>query len=252
MKITIITVCKNSEQFLQETIDSVISQTYNDIEYIVIDGASIDNTIKIIEDNAKHIHYWISESDNGMYCAINKGLSIATGDYVLILNSDDVLANCDTIETVVKEINKEKLDFYFGNIVKCKSIEITKTQLFNVSYNQLLYSKHCTFVPHPCLFISKNLNLKLGGYNDTFKYASDYDYILRALNTTGVKGVHISTFITKFRLHPNSITASGKINKEREAILLLHGYLNKSKLKRVFYYYILWIYYKIINLKYKI
>ncbi len=249
LKISIITVCKNSEQFLNETIGSIISQTYQDIQYIVIDGNSTDSTVDIIKKYADKISYWVSEEDGGMYDAINKGLKMATGDYILVLNSDDVLASDNIIQTIAEEIQKDRLDYYYGNIIKLKENTNKKVKLFPVSFRQLLFSTHGTFVPHPCFFISNKLNQLLGGYNLNFKYASDYDYILRVLNTKGAMGKYLDVYVTKFRIHNNSITASGKIDEERKKILLQHGYYQQPYLKRTFYYYLLWVYYKIINLK---
>ncbi len=246
-KISIITVCRNSEKYISETINSVISQGYKNIEYIIIDAKSSDSTVDIIKQNTQHISFWISEEDKGMYDAINKGLKKATGDYILVLNSDDVLTHENVIEDAVTEMTKERLDYYYGNIVKVKDGRSKNVKLFNVTYSQLLLSTHGTFAPHPCFFISKKLNANLGGYNLAYKYASDYDYILRALKTTKVRGKYLDIYITKFRIHDNSITASGKIDEERKKILDKHGYYKKPYFKRSFYYYMLWIYYKMIN-----
>lgn len=248
-KITIITVCKNSERFLAETIESVVNQTYKqNIEYIIIDGKSNDRSVDIIKRYSSNISCWISEKDNGMYEAINKGLHISTGDYILILNSDDVLASNDTISKVVEEINIEKLDYYHGNIIKSKDGNYKRVKLFPVTFRQLLLSTHSTFVHHSCFLISSNLNKILGGYDLRYRYASDYDYILRVLSTKNIKGKHLNIFITKFRIHEMSITASGKIHSERIEILKQHGYYQLPYLKRIYFYYTLWIYYKIINL----
>jgi glycosyltransferase involved in cell wall biosynthesis len=248
LKITIITVCKNSELFLSETIESVINQTYPNIQYIVIDGKSTDATLDIIKQYSKNIDIWFSEADGGMYYAINKGLQLATGDYILILNSDDVLITNDTIKNVVDRIGSKNLDYYYGNIIKSKDGKYKKVRLFPVTFKQLLLSTHCTFVHHSCFFISAKFNQVLGGYNQQYKYASDYDYILRALATKGSKGKYIDLYISKFRIHDNSISASGKIDEERKKILGQHGYYQRPYLIRLFFYYTLWIYYKIINL----
>lgn len=248
LKITIITVCKNSEGFLTETIDSVINQNYQNIEYIIIDGKSIDGTIDIIQNHSHHISFWLSEEDYGMYDAINKGLTIATGDYILILNSDDVLASNDTINNVVNEISNERLDYYYGNMIKSKDGKIKKVKLFTVTFKQLLLSTHGTFAQHPCFFASAKLNKTLGGYDLKYKYASDYDYILRALSAKKTKGKHLDIFITKFRIHDLSITASGKIDSERKEILKQHGFFKFSHFTRLYFFYILWIYYKMTNL----
>lgn len=244
--ITIITVTKNSERFLQETIDSVAQQTYPYIDHLIIDGASTDQTISIIQKNNQRLAYWESNPDNGMYEAINKGLKKSQGDYILVLNSDDALSDVSVIEKMVNEIQKDYLDYYYGNIIKWKNEKLIKSRLFNVNYNQLLFSTHGTFVPHPCFIVSKSLNEKLFGYKTTYKYASDYDYILRALKIG--EGRHISVYMTKFRFHENSITSSGKINKERLDILKDHGYEESNKLKRILWFYLLWFYYKILNI----
>jgi glycosyltransferase involved in cell wall biosynthesis len=246
LKISIITVCKNRDKYLQETINSVAQQTFKNIEYIIIDGGSTDKTIQIIEANADKIHYWISEPDKGMYFAINKGLSVATGDYILILNSDDILVDNNVIFNVVNEINKDKLDYYHGNIIKWRDGNEKRKRLFRTNFKQLLLSKHGTFVPHPCFFISKSLNETLGGYDLTYKYASDFDYILRALKESK-RGRHLKIFITKFRIHPETISSAGYIDKDRFKILNQHGYLNYLFLTRIVYFIILWGYYKLRN-----
>lgn len=247
LKISIITVCKNSELYIEETIKSVLEQTYEFIEYIVIDGQSTDQTLSIIKNYCHGISYWASETDIGMYDAINKGLKKSTGDYILVLNSDDFLVDKNTIKKVVEEILKEKKSYYYGNLVKKKNERIKKVRLFRVSFLQLLLSTHCTFVPHPCFFISKELNNKLQGYNTTYKYAADYDYILNALSV-GTKGKHISMYVTVFRMHEGSITASGKIDTERKDILKKHGYFRISFAIRFVSFFVLWSYYKMINI----
>jgi glycosyltransferase involved in cell wall biosynthesis len=248
LKITIITVCKNSEGFLDETIKSVINQTYKNVQYIIIDGNSTDGTVEIIKKHSARISFWLSEEDGGMYNAINKGLKHSTGNYILILNSDDVLASDETVKNVVRQIENERLDYYYGNIIKSKNGKDKKVKLFPVSFKQLLLSTHGTFVPHPCFLISAELNNKLNGYDQQYKYASDYDYILRALSAPGSKGKYIDGYISKFRIHENSITAGGNIDIERKTIIQRHGYFQYNYFSRWASYYTLWIYYKLINL----
>lgn len=250
IKISIITVCKNRAKYLPETINSVIQQSYMNIEYIIIDGGSTDGTIKIIKNNAEHIDFWISESDKGMYFAINKGLAVATGDYILILNSDDVLANNMVIYNVVEEIKKDKLDYYHGSIINLKQGKEKRKRLFSVDFKKLLLSRHGTFVSHPCFFISRKLNETLGGYNLVFKYASDFDYILRALKQSK-KGRHLNIFITKFRIHNETISSAGLINIDRYEILKRHGYYDYSYIFRKLSFVVLWTYYKLINIQIK-
>lgn len=248
LQITIITVCKNSGQFLEETINSVIRQTYPNIQYIIVDGGSTDDTINIIKKYAANIDAWLSEPDESMYHAINKGLKIATGDYILILNSDDILVAEDTIKNVVDRIDKKKLDYYHGNMIKSKDGKSKKVKLFPVTFKDLLLSTHSTFVPHPCFLISKKYDEVLGGYDQKYKYASDYDYILRALSGKGRKGQYLDVYVSDFRIHDDSISATGKIDAERKIIIKEHGYYQIPRLSREITYYVLWLFYKMINL----
>lgn len=246
--ISIITVSKNSERYIEETIRSVINQTYPLIEYIVVDGASEDNTLQIIKKYADRIATFISEPDEGMYDAINKALMLSTGDYILIVNSDDALNADDTISEVVMRMGNRKHDYYYGNILKVRDGQSRFVRVFDVNYKWLLYSTHSTFVPHPCLFVSAKLNNKLGGYNTKYKYASDFDYILRALNTATNKGKHLNVVVSRFRVHDQSISASGKITPERIKVLEQHGYYRIPAFIRRISYLSIWIFYKIINI----
>ena len=117
MRISIITVCYNSEKYLEQTIQSVISQTYKDIEYIVVDGLSTDSTPQIIEKYQTFVAKYLRGKDKNMYDAINKGMAASTGDYIEILNSDDVLCNKYVIENVVKLIEnyKEEYEIFYGD-----------------------------------------------------------------------------------------------------------------------------------------
>ena len=117
MKISIITVSLNSEGTIRQTIDSVFSQDYNDIEYIVIDGSSTDDTCSIVNSYGKKISYFISEKDDGIYDAMNKGIRAATGDVIGILNSDDFYADKHVISDVVKKFKTEKTDSLYADLI---------------------------------------------------------------------------------------------------------------------------------------
>lgn len=117
MKISIITVVFNGKDTIGHTIESVLSQTYKDIEYIIIDGGSTDGTVDIIKNFEDRIAYWMSEPDNGIYDAMNKGIKVATGEIIGILNSDDMYADSSVIEEVVNRISREKADTCYGDLV---------------------------------------------------------------------------------------------------------------------------------------
>src|ERR1043166_6204978 len=117
MKISIITVCYNSERYIKDAIDSVLHQTYKDIEYIIVDGASKDKTVEIIKSYGNRITKFVSEPDKGIYDAMNKGLKMASGDYLGILNSDDFYIDNNVIENVVNELKQNKTDSLFADLI---------------------------------------------------------------------------------------------------------------------------------------
>ena len=243
--ISIITVSYNSEKYIEETINSVLSQDYKNIEYLIIDGASTDSTIDIIKKYEHRITYWQSEPDKNMYDAINKGLSKSKGDFILILNSDDLLASNNAISNAVDLFDDES-DGFYGNIVKLYEHKEVRIKLFQVDFKQLLLSEHSTFIPHPTLFVSRSTLSRVPAYNLKYRYASDYDYILKLL-FSGFVLKHIPSWVTKFRLHKESITASGKINEERIKIIKFYKFDEINVIERYFTYYKGWIKYKLIN-----
>ncbi len=245
IKFSIITVVYNGEAFIEETIKSVLNQTYTSIEYIIIDGASTDQTVSIINQYSDQLHYFISEKDSGMYDAINKGIAKATGDYILILNSDDYLFSSNTLDNISANIKLKNLDFFYCDIVRKIEGRLRHIKLRKYSFEEVLCSEHCTFVPHPSFFISKHFIDKNNLiYSLKYKYASDFDYILNALKKS-VNYKHIKLVSTVFRDHPNSITSSGKINSERLQILEDWGLKKIPTLKRQYYYYKNWVLYKL-------
>ncbi|MFC3812350.1 glycosyltransferase family 2 protein [Lacihabitans lacunae] len=245
MKISIITVVYNGERYIKDTIESVVNQTYNNIEYIVIDGKSSDSTLSIINQYKANISNVISEKDKSMYDAINKGLKIATGDFVLILNSDDFLVNCYVISEIVNLIQKNLgFEFYYGNLSILKGNTVSKRNTFQCSYSEILHSRHGTFIPHPALFISKKIAQK-HIYNLKYLYASDFDYILNLAKTYESKFLQIT--VTVFRSHSESITSSGKINNERKLILKSNDLYKTNFIVRSFLFIRIWLYYKLIQ-----
>ena len=251
MRISIITVCFNSASYLEYTIRSVIGQTYQNWELIVIDGNSNDETVSIIKRYEPWIFYWCSEPDNGMYDAINKGLAKATGNYYLILNSDDFLHNSFSLELAVNYLQQKLPLLAYGNLVKQIGNKQKKVNLFPIDFKRLLLSTHGTFVPHPSTFVSASLHGCLEKYSMAYRYASDFDYILRALKLAGKNKIHMPIYVTVFRMHNASITASGKIEEERLKILSAHNYYSYSVFTRKLSYIILWLFYKTINLRNK-
>ena len=246
--ISIITVVRNGEKYLDQTIQSVLNQTYENIEHIIIDGASTDGTLDIIRKHENQIAYWISEPDRGMYDAINKGIHISLGGIIATLNSDDMYLDKNVIAAVVEYCTRfPDTNGVYGDMIRLyPDGKVRYKKLFQVNYKQLLISQRCTFVPHPTLFLKRKCFDEIGVYNSSYRYASDYDFILRCLKN--FKLTYIDIPITYFRIHDGSITSSGKIKPEKYNILRDHNIDSISRplfRKSIFVY--LWIKYKIIG-----
>ena len=161
-KISIITVSYNSGSTIKQTIKSVIDQDYENIEYIIIDGNSSDNTLNVIRQYSEFIHFFISEEDNGIYDAMNKGIAHASGDIIGILNSDDFYPNSFIISNVVKSFLKNECDAVYGDLVYVKSNDITKIKRYwKAGEYTTKKIKNGWMLPHPTFFVKKSIYLRL-------------------------------------------------------------------------------------------
>jgi len=178
MKISIITVCYNSHATIEKTILSVAEQTYKNIEYIIVDGNSKDTTLDLIKKHERTVTKWISEPDKGLYDAMNKGIKLATGDLIGILNSDDTFNTNKVIEEVVNFHTKNNIDASVGNIVQHtetgKIIRLYSSKYWDPDKLKIGYMP-----PHPSIFLKKDLFSKFGNYNLDFKIGADYELITR-------------------------------------------------------------------------
>jgi len=217
VKFSIITATYNSALYLEETIESVLSQTYSDIEYIIVDGNSTDATHEIIKKFSGSISKLLIEDDESMYDAINKGIRISTGDVIAILNSDDQLASVDTIKTMADILCDKSVSGVYSNIINCYGKLQVKKKVFQVNLSDYLVSGKGTFVPHTSLYLKREVFDNVGLYSLDYKFASDFDFTIRVLKNYKIK--HIDKYLFIFRRHDNSITASGKIRDERIQIL---------------------------------
>ncbi|CAD0009838.1 glycosyltransferase family 2 protein [Flavobacterium chungangense] len=178
MKITIITVCYNSAATLEKTILSVAGQSYKNIEYIVVDGNSKDTTKDIILKHEDKITKWISEPDKGLYDAMNKGITLATGDIVGILNSDDTFYSTTVIEEIAAFHIKNTIDASVGNIMQHKE-NGTTVRIYSSKYWSPEKLKIGFMPPHPSIFFKRRLFEELGFYKLDFIIGADYELITR-------------------------------------------------------------------------
>ena len=200
MKISIITVCFNSQQTIRATIKSVLSQSYKQVEYIIIDGASTDNTVKIIKEFSNSIDVFVSESDAGIYDAINKGISKSSGDVVGLLHADDVFDNRSVIDNVMRLFD-ENVDMIYGDINYVDRNDIYRVirRWKSDSYKKGKF-KWGWMPPHTSFFIKKSCYIKHGLYNLNLGSSADYELMLRMFELYNLKSKYIPLNITNMRV----------------------------------------------------
>lgn len=176
--VTIITVCFNSEEYIEETILSVLGQTYSNIEYIIVDGKSTDGTLSIIQKYEESISKLISESDEGIYDAMNKGIANSTGEIIYFLNSGDHLHDKNTIERVVNRFSDRSVVAVYGNVQMIGEQGQKKyTRGCKVTYNSLLYRRIC----HQALFVKRKLFDEIGYFSTEYRLSADHEFIVKAI-----------------------------------------------------------------------
>ena len=202
MKISIITVVYNNHQTIKTAIDSVLSQDYEDIEYIIIDGQSTDGTLDLIHDYGDSISRVISEPDKGIYDAMNKGIALCTGEVIGILNSDDVYADCNVLSEVMQHfIADAALDLVYGDLVYVKNNDLDQVVRKWISkpyYPKFFEDGHVP--PHPSLFVKRLVYEKTGLFNLEMRLAADYEFMLRLFKLHPYKSKYLNRLFVKMRL----------------------------------------------------
>lgn len=218
MKVSIITVCRNSEATIDAAVRSVLEQDYADIEYIVIDGKSTDNTVSVIEKYRSKISKIISEKDDGMYFAINKGIKLATGDIVGILNADDFYMNKKVILTVAKEFLEKKTDSVYGDLQYVlkenpqRNFRHWKSEPFNPKFFLKGWMP-----PHPTFFVKRNCYEKFGMFNTFFSISADYELMLRFLYKHKITSSYIPEVLVKMRTGGiSNVTFKSRVKANKE------------------------------------
>ena len=232
--VSIITICFNSEKTIEKTIESVINQTYKNIEYIVVDGSSKDNTINIIKKYTNNIGLFISEPDSGIAEAFNKGLKNANGELVGIINSDDWY-EVDTVERIVKKyINNPSFDIFHGNL----KIFNKDKELF-VSYPDRDYEKlkYKMIVNHPTCFVKKSLYEECGFFSEKYKIGMDHELLLRFYKN-GAKFYYLNEILSNMQITGISNKRPFLVSKERFNISRQY---NVSLFKALYYFFSLLI-----------
>lgn len=213
--ISVITINRNNATGLSRTAKSVLQQEYPSLEYVVIDGASTDNSIDVLKGLPPEVK-WISEPDKGIYHAMNKGIGMATGEYLLFLNSGDTLIDAQSILRLIQ--HGDNRDIIYGNI----RIHYT-TETIEKSYPDILSFQYFLdeALPHPATLLSRTVFTKMGLYNEHNRIVSDWEFMMRAICIHGVSYKHVNQPISNFYADGISSNPAYKelLKQERNAVL---------------------------------
>jgi glycosyltransferase involved in cell wall biosynthesis len=220
LKVSIITVVWNNQETIQTSIDSVLGQVYKDIEYIVIDGGSIDETVNVIKKYRDKIDIFLSEPDKGLYDALNKGIKLSTGDIIAILHSDDVFYDEHVVSDMVDRMHVTNAEFCFSDLVIINNNQILRYYMAHY-YKQWLF-RIGWLPPHPTCFIKKSLFDEFGLYSTKYKGAGDFDFLVRIFYGRDIKWAYLNRITVKMQY--GGISNSGwrsKVSNAKEISKIL-------------------------------
>lgn len=218
MKISIVTVVYNNVSTLRDTIESVLGQDYSDIEYIVVDGGSTDGTVELIKSYGDRIRKFVSEKDNGLYDAINKGIRMATGEVVGVLHSDDLYCSTTAISKVAKAFLEQPVDSVYADLFyvdKANTLKVVRDWRSG-PYQKDRFTRGW-MPPHPTFYVKRSVYETYGLYDTDFKSAADYELMLRYLYKHSISTYYIKDTLVKMRVGGESNRSfSNRIRANRE------------------------------------
>ncbi|SDS34194.1 glycosyltransferase [Gillisia sp. Hel1_33_143] len=225
MKISIITIVYNRAHCIEDCIKSVLSQTYSNVEYLVIDGGSTDGTAKIIEKYADKIDYYISEKDEGIFDALNKGIKNATGEVIGILNSDDFFYSEQTLSQIIEAFQYSGAELVYAKGLFVSETDITKIKRIYPSNSFKKVFLNFGWIPlHTTIFVKKEVFENYGCYNDGYRIASDYEISLRWFKNDEISKFYLNEWVVKMRLGGLSTSAKFQLRKSREDLRIISKY----------------------------
>jgi glycosyltransferase involved in cell wall biosynthesis len=232
-KISIITICFNSQETIEDTLRSVHEQSYQNIEHVIVDGASTDATMEIVKKYQTDKMVLISEKDHGLYDALNKGFKLATGDVIGVLHSDDFLANANSIRDLAQIFNQNP-----NCDAVSASVDIFKPNQMNQAYRKYNASKFKLWQfrignqpPHPGFYIKKKAFDQIGYFNSSYKISGDFDWLLRGLLKEKIKVVFSELVLVHMRdggISSSGVKSKKIMNKENLRVLKSHGIYSNS------------------------
>jgi glycosyltransferase involved in cell wall biosynthesis len=222
--VSIVTVCLNSVMTLARTVESVLAQTYENVEYIVVDGGSSDNTVAFLKDHDSRIDYWVSEPDQGIYYAMNKGIGLATGTLVGIINSDDWYDH-DAVESAVEMHLAHPEAIVYGMIRRHDGGAPHSVIGY---YSSLLADR---MIPHPATFVPMSVYRRNGVFDTNYRIAADYELMLR-MRSRGVTFKMVEKVFANFSLGGASARNAIVSRRERARIQYAYGHISRRTLLR--------------------
>ncbi len=244
MKISIITATYNSGRTLRDTLESVLHQNYKDIEYIIIDGASTDNTLDLIKAYEPKFNgrmRYVSESDKGLYDAMNKGLNMATGEVVGILNSDDFFNNESIIQLVADTMKSKNVDAVYGDVHYVDDGDLGKCVRY---YSSKIFTRglmRLGFMPaHPSFYCKTQVYREKGGFDTSFRQTADFELLLRLIYCHSIKTIYVPFDFVTMRtggLSTSGIKSHKAIMKDHRAALKKNGVYSNYLLLGLRYVY---------------
>ena len=217
-RVSIITVCFNSAATIRDTIESVLKQAYTEIEYIIVDGGSTDNTMKIIKEYGEKITKVISEPDQGIYDAMNKGIRASTGRAICTLNSDDMYSDSTAVERLVKTMESANSDTVFADLVYVNPLNTDRiTRYYDSSRFQPKRLAYGWMPAHPTFMVKRDLYDKWGGYSLNYRIAADYEMVVRLLHKAAASYAYLPEVVVKMRtggISTRGLSSSWILNNE--------------------------------------
>ncbi|MEM6804300.1 MAG: glycosyltransferase family 2 protein [Bacteroidota bacterium] len=227
MKVSIVSVCYNAEKYIKDCLESVSMQDYEDIEHIVVDGASKDGTLEIIKKHGAHISKLVSESDKGLYDAMNKGIALTSGAIIGMLNADDLYPNPGVISRIVKAFKNSETMMSFGDLVYVNEGNLDKVVRYYQAHNyQDNWWSRGMMPPHPTFFVRKELYDRYGTFDTSFEICADFDLMLRLFHKEKLAYSYIPETLVKMRTGGSStqgLKSTLTINQEMLRSCKMHG-----------------------------
>lgn len=201
MKISIITVCYNSEKTIEDTLRSVCEQKHENIEHIIVDGLSTDRTLAVVATFGAHVAKIVSENDKGIYDAMNKGIALSTGDIIGFINADDFYSSPDVLSAVARAFKSSGADCCYGDLCYVQQDDISKTVRYwrSTPFSSGLFRQGWV-PPHPTFFVRREVFARLGGFDLRFKIAADFELMARYLEVAHITSCYIPEVLVKMRL----------------------------------------------------